>query len=128
MCKWKRVITRHKGNPCYWIAQGWKNEFGSFNLETLKFLMHFRESGSSLLFYFYHTYSYIFFFSHTYIFFFFFILIFYSFFLSLLFLFAHLELKLHCTYPSPMLRRLLVLGQRGDRDKVGTRNIFPLER
>jgi hypothetical protein len=27
-----------------------------------------------------------------------------------------------------MLRRLLVLGQRGDRDKVGTRNIFPLER
>jgi hypothetical protein len=29
---------------------------------------------------------------------------------------------------SPMLRRLLVLRQRGDRDKVGTRNIFPLER
>jgi hypothetical protein len=27
-----------------------------------------------------------------------------------------------------MLKRLLVLGQRGDRDKVGTRNIFPLER
>jgi hypothetical protein len=27
-----------------------------------------------------------------------------------------------------MLRRLLVLEQRGDRDKVGTRNIFPLER
>jgi hypothetical protein len=26
-----------------------------------------------------------------------------------------------------MLRRLLVLGQRGDRDKVGTRNNFPLE-
>jgi hypothetical protein len=25
-----------------------------------------------------------------------------------------------------MLRRLLVLGQRGDRDKVGTRNTFPL--
>jgi hypothetical protein len=23
-------------------------------------------------------------------------------------------------------RRLLVLGQRGDRDKVGSRNIFPL--
>jgi hypothetical protein len=29
---------------------------------------------------------------------------------------------------SPMIRRLLVLGKRGDRDKVGTRNIFPLER
>jgi hypothetical protein len=27
-----------------------------------------------------------------------------------------------------MLRRLLVLGQRRDRYKVGTRNIFPLER
>jgi hypothetical protein len=27
-----------------------------------------------------------------------------------------------------MLRHLLVLGQRDDRDKVGTRNIFPLER
>jgi hypothetical protein len=26
-----------------------------------------------------------------------------------------------------MLKRLLILGQRGDRDKVG-RNIFPLER
>jgi hypothetical protein len=41
------------------------------NLETLKFLMHFRELGSSLIFY--HTYSYIFFlFSYI----FFFILIF----------------------------------------------------
>jgi hypothetical protein len=27
-----------------------------------------------------------------------------------------------------MLRCLLVLGQRGDRDNVGTKNIFPLER
>jgi hypothetical protein len=27
-----------------------------------------------------------------------------------------------------MLRRLLVLEQRGGRDKVGTRKIFPLER
>jgi hypothetical protein len=27
-----------------------------------------------------------------------------------------------------MLRRLLVLGQRGDKDKVGTGNTFPLER
>jgi hypothetical protein len=27
-----------------------------------------------------------------------------------------------------MLRRLLVLGQRGDNDKVGTGNTFPLER
>jgi hypothetical protein len=27
-----------------------------------------------------------------------------------------------------MLRRFLILGQRGDRNKVGTRNIFPFER
>jgi hypothetical protein len=112
MCKWQRVIPRHKGSPRYWIAHGWKNEFGSFNLETLKFLMHFRESGSSLYFiYTIHT--------HTSIFFFFFILIFYL-----------LPLNSNCIVPtsSPMIRSLLVLGQRGDRDKVGTRNIFPLER
>jgi hypothetical protein len=30
--------------------------------------------------------------------------------------------------PPPMIRHFLVLGQRRDRDKVGTRNIFPLER
>jgi hypothetical protein len=40
-----------------------------------------------------------------------------------------IELK-NCIVPttSPMLRRLLVLKQRGDRDKVGTLNTFPLER
>jgi hypothetical protein len=32
-----------------------KNEFGSFNLETLKFLMHFREPESLLYFIFTHT-------------------------------------------------------------------------
>jgi hypothetical protein len=61
MCKWQRMIQRHKGSPRYRIAHGWKIEYGSFNLETLKFLMHFREPGSSLYFYFY-TYLYIFFF------------------------------------------------------------------
>jgi hypothetical protein len=40
-----------------------ENEYGSFNLEALKFLMHFREPGSSLYFYSY-TYSYFFLFSH----------------------------------------------------------------
>jgi hypothetical protein len=42
-------------SDCTWL----ENEYGSFNLEALKFLMHFREPGSSLYFYFY-TYSYIF--------------------------------------------------------------------
>jgi hypothetical protein len=43
-------------SDCTWL----ENEYGSFNLETLKFLMHFRESGSSFT----HThifFSYIFF-------------------------------------------------------------------
>jgi hypothetical protein len=44
---------------CTWL----ESEHGSFNLEALKFLMHFREPGSSLYFYFY-TYSHIFSFSH----------------------------------------------------------------
>jgi hypothetical protein len=63
-----------------------KDEFGSFNLETLKFLMHFRELGSSLYF------IYI---IHTYIYFSFLIHIFYTHIFSLslsLFLFASLEL------------------------------------
>jgi hypothetical protein len=49
-------------SDCTWL----ENEYGSFNLEALKFLMHFREQGSSLYFYFY-TYSYFFSFSHIYI-------------------------------------------------------------
>jgi hypothetical protein len=117
MCKWQRVIPRHKGSPCYRIAHGWKNEFGSFNLETLLFLMHFREPGSSLYFIFTHTRFFLFF-SYIYI-----------FSLYLFFSFYLLPFEL-CIVPtsSPLLRRLLFLGQRGDRDKVGTRNIFPLER
>jgi hypothetical protein len=55
MCKEQRVIPRHKGSPRYRIAHGWKIEYGSFNLEALNFLMHFREPGSSFYFY---TYSY----------------------------------------------------------------------
>jgi hypothetical protein len=42
-------------SDCTWF----ENEYGSFNLEALKFLMHFREPGSSLYFYFC-TYSYFF--------------------------------------------------------------------
>jgi hypothetical protein len=37
---------------------GLENEYGYFNLEALKFLMHFREPGSSFYFY---SYSHIFF-------------------------------------------------------------------
>jgi hypothetical protein len=54
-------------SDCTWL----ENEYGSFNLESLKSLMHFRELGSSLYFYFY-TYSYFFlFFSFSHFFFFF---------------------------------------------------------
>jgi hypothetical protein len=51
-------------SDCTWL----EDECGSFNLEALKFLMHFREPGSSFYFIFY-TYSYFFsFFSYTYFF------------------------------------------------------------
>jgi hypothetical protein len=50
-----KVIPRHKGSLRYRIAHGWKNEYGSFNLEALNFLVHFREPGSSL-----YAYSYFF--------------------------------------------------------------------
>jgi hypothetical protein len=92
-----------------------------FNLETLKLLMHIREPGSSLYFIFTHTH--IFFSSfliHIYFFSFFSL---YSFFIC-----SRWTLKLQCTYLPPMLSRLLILEQRGDRDKVGTRNIFPMGR
>jgi hypothetical protein len=88
MCKWPRVIPRHKESPRYRIAHGWKNEFGSFNLETLKFLMHFREPVSS--FYFIFTHNHIFF-SYIYLFFLSFSH-FFSFYFSSIFLFAPLEL------------------------------------
>jgi hypothetical protein len=99
-------------------------------LKLLRFLIHFREPGSSLYFIFINSYIFSLF---SYIFFslslFFFILIsLFLFLLSLFFYLLPLNSKLHCTYLLPMLRRLLVLGQRGDRDKVGVRNIFPLER
>jgi hypothetical protein len=30
MCKWQRMIPRHKGSPRYRIAHGWNIEYGSF--------------------------------------------------------------------------------------------------
>jgi hypothetical protein len=49
-------------SDCTWL----EDEYGSFNLEDLKFLMHFREPGSSLSFIF--TKLIFFSFSHIYIF------------------------------------------------------------
>jgi hypothetical protein len=44
-------------SDCTWL----ENEFGSFNLESLKFLIHFREPGSSFYFYSYsHFFSFLF--------------------------------------------------------------------
>jgi hypothetical protein len=47
-------------SDCTWL----ENEFGSFKLESLIFLTHFREPGS--LFYFYSYSHFLFSFSHTY--------------------------------------------------------------
>jgi hypothetical protein len=58
-------------SDCTWL----ENEYGSFNLEALKFLMHFREPGSSLYLFIFFLHILIFFpffsSSHTHIFFFF---------------------------------------------------------
>jgi hypothetical protein len=62
-------------SDCTWL----ENEYGSFNLEALKFLMHFRELGSSL---------YFILFSHILIFFIFFSYIFLFIFLSFTFLYS----------------------------------------
>jgi hypothetical protein len=116
---------------CTWL----ENENGSFNLETLNFLMHFREPGSSL-----YAYSYFFFFSY------------FSFFLFLIiffchtfgnetftsefwfFLFAPLWTFFYCSplnsknyivpTSSPMLRRCSS-SSKEVINKVGTGNIFP---
>jgi hypothetical protein len=72
-------------SDCTWL----ENDYGSFNLEALKFLMHFREPGSS--FYFIFTHAHIFsLFSYIHIFLFFFILIFFLFLSHQFFLFAPL--------------------------------------
>jgi hypothetical protein len=52
MCKWQRVIPRHKASPRYGIAHGWKKRMDLLNLKPW---MHFREPGSSL-----YAYSYFF--------------------------------------------------------------------
>jgi hypothetical protein len=70
-------------SDCTWL----ENEFGSFNLEALKFLMHFREPGSSLYFY---SYSCFFFFFFSYIYFFFSLSFSFFLFLTKFFLFAPL--------------------------------------
>jgi hypothetical protein len=64
-------------SDCTWL----ENEYGSFNLESLKFLMHFREPGISLYFIFISyilIYFFLLFFSYSY---------FCSFFIFLIFLF-----------------------------------------
>jgi hypothetical protein len=65
----KGVQRKSSLSDCTWL----ESEYGSFNLEALKFLMHFRESGSSLILF----YTYLHFFSFS--------LTFFSFFLFLIF-------------------------------------------
>jgi hypothetical protein len=77
-------------SDCIWL----ENEYGSFNLEALKFLMRFRESGSSLYSIFLHTHIFSPFLMHIFFSFFFLSLshFFLFFFLIKFFLFAPLEL------------------------------------
>jgi hypothetical protein len=54
-------------SDCTWL----ENEYGSFNLQALEFLMHFREPGSFTLFLFLHNSYFSLFLTYIYIFFFF---------------------------------------------------------
>jgi hypothetical protein len=77
-------------SDCTWL----ENEYGSFNLEALEFLMHFREPGVHFIF----TLTHIFFLFLIYIY-----ISFFPFFLFLIKIFYLLPLKskLHCTYLLP---------------------------
>jgi hypothetical protein len=67
-------------SDCTWL----ENEYGSFNIESLKFLMHFREPGSSFYFIFISYILIFFFFSPLFLILIFFVLsLFFSFFLFL---------------------------------------------
>jgi hypothetical protein len=88
-------------SDCTWLA----NEYGSFNLEALKFLMHFREPGSSLYFFIF-THTHIFFLFSSYIYFFFFIIFFFPslshfFFLINFFICSPLNSKISLYLPPP---------------------------
>jgi hypothetical protein len=75
-------------SDCTWL----ENEYGSFNLEALKFLMHFREPGSSFYFIFTHThiFSFLIFFLCTHLFFSFSLFLFSHFFFFFLIKFFYL--------------------------------------
>jgi hypothetical protein len=70
-------------SDCTWL----ENEFGSFILESLRFLMHFREPGSLFILF---LHILIFFLFFSYIYFFFFFLSLSHFFFLIIFLFAPL--------------------------------------
>jgi hypothetical protein len=98
-------------SDCTWLERWvWILIFETFEIPN-----SFREPGSSLYFLYILIFLFSFFFIHI-----FFLYLFLSF-------FYYSPWTLNCIVPtsSPMLRCLLVLGQRGDRDKVDTRNIFP---
>jgi hypothetical protein len=83
-----------------------ENEYGSFNLEALKFLMHFREPGSSLYFYFIFTHTHIFFFIK-------------------IFICSPLNSKIASYLPPPPCLDVCSSSGKEVINKVGTENIFP---
>jgi hypothetical protein len=121
MCKWQRMIPRPQRSPRYRIVNGWKNEYGSWSWSPWKILKQLENRWRLLLLYFF-SFSYfpLFFFFYFWhvryldFFIFYFVLLSYSFFIS--------PRTLICIVPtsSPMLRRLLVLEQRGSGVKVDT--------
>jgi cellulose synthase/poly-beta-1,6-N-acetylglucosamine synthase-like glycosyltransferase len=122
MCKWQRMIPRHKGSPRYRIAHGRKIEYGSFNFEALKFLMHLREPGGSIYFYFY-TYLYFFIFLIFLFLSFFFFLIFFLSFIKF-FIYSPFNSKIASYLPPPPCLDVCSSSSKEVINKVGTGNIF----
>jgi hypothetical protein len=114
MCKWQRMIPRPQRSPRYQIAHGWKNEYGSWSLSPWRNPWAAREPGEIIMTLFFSFSFFSFWHVRGSLEFFYFILLSYSFFIS--------PRTLICIIPasSPMLRRFLVLEQRGSGVKVGT--------
>jgi hypothetical protein len=100
--EWSRGTRKSSLSDCTWL----ENEYGSFNLETLKLLIHFREPGSSLYFIFilyiltFFSFS-LFFFSYSYFCSFFISSLFFSFSFSEFFYLLPLNSKIALYLPPP---------------------------
>jgi hypothetical protein len=108
-------------SDCTWL----ENEYGSFDLEALKFLMHFREPGSSLFFIFTHTHTFSFFSYFSFFLSFFLFSIFFFFLSHKNFICSPLNSRIASYLPPPPCLDICSPSSKEVINKVGTRSIFP---